>query len=108
VLVKELTAQTLAEYARYSLGAEEYESLPNKGEVDIALEAAKAFISNKAGIKFEETDGADLAAAVLVLGAEMLDNRQMTTQYSTQNPMVVQIVNLYSSNLLPRGDDIDN
>lgn len=108
MLVKQLTAQTLAEYARFSLGAEEYESLPNKGEVDIALEAAKAFVSNRAGIDFEETDGADLAAAVLVAGAEFLDNRQLTTQYSTQNPMVMQIINMYSSNLLPRGDDIDN
>lgn len=38
---------------------------------------------------------------ILTVGAEMLDNRQLTAQYTGQNPMVMQILDMHSTNLLP-------
>ena len=43
----------------------------------------------------------DLAYAVKVMAAEMIDNRQITAQYTGKNPMVMQILDLHSANLLP-------
>ena len=107
--VSELTAADLAVYARYVLGADDFGSLPipTQSEVDMALKAAKGFVQNYTGTDFEKNISEDLAVAVLVVGAEMLDNRQMTAQYSTQNPMVMQILNLHSENLLPEVEEDD-
>ena len=44
---------------------------------------------------------------VLVIATEMLDNRQMTAQYTGQNPTAMQILNMHSTNLLPTVSDLD-
>ena len=49
----------------------------------------------------EKTELEDLAYAVKVMAAEMIDNRQITAQYTGKNPMVMQILDLHSTNLLP-------
>lgn len=105
--VNELTAADLASYARYTLGADEFDSLPDETQSDItmALAAAKGYVRSYTGTDIETNEAPELAVAVLTVGAEMLDNRQMTAQYSTQNPMVVQILNLHSENLLPEVED---
>lgn len=105
--VNELTPADLASYARYTLGADEFDSLPESTQSDItvALAAAKGFVKNYTGTDFDTNTAEELAVAVLVVGAEMLDNRQMTAQYSTQNPLVMQILNLHSENLIPEVDD---
>ena len=36
-----------------------------------------------------------------VLAAEMIDNHQITTQYTGKNPVAMQIMDLHSTNLLP-------
>lgn len=101
--VKDLTPADLATFARYALGADDYESLPeeSKGEVTMALAAAKGYVQSYTGTDIDKNEAEELALAVLTVGAEMLDNRQMTAQYSTQNPMVMQIMFLHSENLLP-------
>lgn len=101
--VSSLTALNLAEYARYTQGEAEFNALPEtqKAEIAMALDASKAFVQGYTGHDLMG-ECHDLAVAVLIIGAEMLDNRQLTAQYSTQNPMVMQILNMHSSNLLPR------
>ena len=105
--VNELTPAGLASYARYTLGQDEFDSLPEETAADVtmALAAAKGFVKNYTGTDLEANTSEELAVAVLVLGAEMLDNRQMTAQYSTQNPLVMQILNLHSENLIPEVDE---
>ena len=39
--------------------------------------------------------------AIKVIAAEMIDNHQITSQYSCQNPLAMQILDLHSTNLLP-------
>ena len=53
------------------------------------------------GLDMEKTELEDLAYAVKVMAAEMIDNRQITAQYTGKNPMVMQILDLHSTNLLP-------
>ena len=108
--VSDLTPADLASYARYTLGADEFESLPEEIQSDItmALAAAKGYVKNYTGTDFDKNEAPELAAAVLTVGAEMLDNRQMTVQYSSQNPMVMQILNLHSENLLPEVEDVSS
>lgn len=51
--------------------------------------------------RYGEDELEDLAYAVKVMAAEMIDNRQITAQYTGKNPMVMQILDLHSTNLLP-------
>lgn len=73
-----------------------------------ALTSAIAYVNGYTGLSLDrETvlQYPDLAHAVLTVGAEMLDNRQMTAEYTAQNPMVMQILNMHSTNLLPSVPD---
>lgn len=103
----ELTPADLASYARYALGQDEFDSLPDETQADVtmALAAAKGYVQSYTGTNFATNTAPELAVAVLTVGAEMLDNRQMTAQYSTQNTMVMQILNLHSENLLPEVEE---
>ncbi len=47
------------------------------------------------------TEQEDLAYAVKVLAAEMIDSHQITAQYTGKNPVAMQIMDMHSSNLLP-------
>ena len=55
----------------------------------------------RGGRLYRKTELEDLAYAVKVMAAEMIDNRQITAQYTGKNPMVMQILDLHSTNLLP-------
>ena len=63
--------------------------------------AAKAAAAAYTGLDIEATEQEDLAYAVKVLAAEMIDNHQITTQYTGKNPVAMQIMDLHSTNLLP-------
>lgn len=72
-----------------------------QSECEGALSAAKAAAGAYTGLDMEKTELEDLAYAVKVMAAEMIDNRQITAQYTGKNPMVMQILDLHSANLLP-------
>lgn len=99
----DLTAADVALFARKVLDAAEYEELSDleKQECEGALAAAKAAAGAYTGLDMEKTELEDLAYAVKVMAAEMIDNRQITAQYTGKNPMVMQILDLHSTNLLP-------
>ena len=95
----------------------EYADLP-EGERDIclaALSAATGFVKNYTGIKLDETAAREKTAeydvakelgyAVKVIAAEMIDNRQVTMQYTGRNPTVMQILDMHSVNLLPSAEE---
>ena len=44
---------------------------------------------------------AELGYAIKTVAAEMIDNRQVTMQYTGRNPTVMQILDMHSVNLLP-------
>lgn len=104
----ELTAQILSEYAKATLGDEEYATLDaaRKAEIEGALAAAKRFVGGYTGLDMSQADLEDITIAILTVGAEMLDNHQLTAQYTGQNPMVMQILDMHSTNLLPTPDDV--
>lgn len=99
--VYELTAADLAMYARYAVDRESFDTLPNRMEIELAFDAAKGFVAGFTGLDLESCEYPDLSVAVLVVGAEMLDNRQMTEQYTAQNPLVMQILHQHAVNYLP-------
>ena len=43
----------------------------------------------------------DITYAIKVMAAEMLDNHQISAQYTGKNPLVYQILDMHSTNLLP-------
>lgn len=99
----EITAADLAVFARYCVDAVEYEKLARdeQNHVALALNAAKGFVRGYTGLDLDRCDLEDVGIAILTVGAEMLDNRQLTAQYTGQNPMVMQILDMHSTNLLP-------
>ena len=99
----EITAADLAVFSRQCVDTAEYERLDNdeKRHIQLALGAAKGFVRGYAGLDPDTCELEDVAIAILTIGAEMLDNRQMTAQYAVQNPMVMQILDMHSTNLLP-------
>ena len=99
----EITASDLAIFAHYCFDSDGYAALSTaeKAQINTALSASKAYVEGYTGLDLSMSTLEDVSAAVLVVGAEMLDNRQLTTQYTGQNPMVMQILGMHSSNLLP-------
>ena len=99
----DLTAADIAFFSRKIIEPEEYGALSpmEQSEGEGALSAAKAAAGAYTGLDMEKTELEDLAYAVKVMAAEMIDNRQITAQYTGKNPMVMQILDLHSTNLLP-------
>lgn len=99
----DLTAADVALFARKVLDAAEYEELSDleKQECEGALAAAKAAAAGYTGLDVETSTLADLSYAIKVLAAEMIDNHQITAQYTGKNPVAMQILDLHSTNLLP-------
>ena len=108
-----VTAEETAIFARLCLDKEGYADLP-ESERDLcqsALSAAIGFVKSYTGIKLDEQTAkeqgvdcetaAELGYAVKTVATEMIDNRQVTVQYAEQNPMVKQILDMHSTNLLP-------
>lgn len=100
---RELTAADIALFARVITEPGEYETLSEaeQAELEAVLASAKAAAGAYTGLDMETTDFADVAYAVKVMAAEMIDNHQVTAQYTGKNPLVYQILDLHSTNLLP-------
>lgn len=99
----DLTAADIALFSRKVFDAAEYEALSalEKQECADALTAAKAAAAAYTGLDIEASTQEDLTYAVKVLAAEMIDNHQITAQYTGKNPVAMQILDLHSTNLLP-------
>jgi len=104
-----LTAFQLARFCHLCFDATDYAALPqaDKDEISMILDLAVSYCGSYAGLDMTEDQPDALRYAVLAVGAEMYENRQMTQQYSTQNPTVMQILDMYSTNLLPTVSDPD-
>lgn len=100
---RDLNAVDIALFSRKITGAVEFGSISaeERIECETALQAAKAVAGAYAGIDIDATDFEDVTYAVKVLAAEMIDNHQITAQYTGKNPVVMQILDLHSTNLLP-------
>ena len=92
---------TTIDLTGFVIGALALVSPMEQSECEGALSAAKAAAGAYTGLDMEKTELEDLAYAVKVMAAEMIDNRQITAQYTGKNPMVMQILDLHSTNLLP-------
>lgn len=103
----EMTALDIAIFSRKITSAGDVGCLSAEEhrECEDALAAAKAVAGAYAGIDIEKTDFEDITYAVKVLAAEMIDNHQITTQYTGKNPVVMQILDLHSTNLLPSAEE---
>lgn len=79
---RELTVQDVALFSRLIVEKADYEGLSEeeKQNCTLALTAAKAFAAGYAGLDMDTVDLDDVAYAVLVIAAEMVDNHQMTAQ----------------------------
>lgn len=101
-----LTGFDIARFSRHVVDREEYNKLTatERYEFEAALDAAKAAVSSYTGVDVERSLHEDLAYAVKVIAAEMIDNRQITAQYTGKNPVAQQIMDLHSTNLLPSAD----
>ena len=78
--------------------------LPDETEgltVSVMLEAAKQYVLSYTGLKAEAADELqDLTIAILVLCADMYDNRSMTIDSAQVNTTVRSILDMHSVNLV--------
>lgn len=93
----------VALFSKMVTSAEEYEAMTveEKKEIEDALNSAVSYVLSYTGLQTLDGASDDLLYATKAVATEMLDNRQMTTQYVTQNPTAIQILNMHSTNLLP-------
>jgi uncharacterized phage protein (predicted DNA packaging) len=72
------------------------------GLISTILTASKAFVSSYTGLSAERLDSSeDLSMAVLILSAEMYDNRAYNIDATTKiNPVISALLDLHSVNLL--------
>ena len=101
--VRELTASDIALFSRLIMDSSEFDTLTDleRRECESALAAAKAVVEGYTGLDMATTEQEDLAYAVKVLAAELIDSHQITAQYTGKNPVAMQIMDMHSSNLLP-------
>lgn len=99
----DVTEADAARYARLVMDEVEYDLLPDadKREIEGYLSAAKGYVSGYTGLELDSCELEDVAVALLTVFAEMVDDRQMTAQYTGQNLMVKTILDMHSKNLLP-------
>ena len=102
----DLSAADIALFSRKIIEAAEYEGLSDleKQECDAALAAAKAVAASYTGLNMATVEHEDITYAIKVLAAEMIDNHQITSQYTGKNPVAMQIMDLHSANLLPSAE----
>lgn len=98
-----LTAYQLAHFCHLCFDEADFSAMPAEEQAEIAmiLDLAVSYCGSYAGLDMDVDQPDAVRYAVLAVGAEMYENRQMTQQYSTQNPTVMQILDMYSTNLLP-------
>jgi len=101
----DLMAVDIALFSRKILNTAEFDELSvlEQQECEDALAAAKAAAAAYTGLDIEATEQEDLAYAVKVLAAEMIDNHQITTQYTGKNPVAMQIMDLHKPAAQRRG-----
>ena len=99
----DLPGVNIALFSRMIFSIEDYESLTDleKQECEDALACARAVAGAYTGLDMATTEHEDITYAIKVLAAEMIDNHQITSQYTGKNPVVMQILDLHSTNLLP-------
>ena len=105
----ELTAYQLAHFAHMCFDPADFDALPPEEQQEVAmiLDMAVSYCGSFAGLDMNADQPDAILYAVLAVGAEMYENRQMTQQYSTQNPTVLQILAMHSTNLLPTAPETD-
>lgn len=73
----------------------------NEPSLEVICAAARSFIRAYTGLTDAQMDEHDdLAVAMLVLCADMYDNRQMAVQNDKVNPVIERILSAHSANLL--------
>lgn len=99
----DLTAADIAFFSRKIIEPEEYGALSpmEQSECEGALSAAKAAAGAYTGLDMEKTELEDLAYAVKVMAAEMIDNPVRSQLNTRARTVVMQILDLHSTNLLP-------
>lgn len=92
--VSELTSAIIADYLRVDATEE-------ASTITMLKAAAVSYVKGYTGLTDIELDThEDITIAVLILCAEMFDNRQMTVQNDKENPTVKQILAMYAKNYL--------
>lgn len=100
----ELKPVDIAFFARKITESSEFEGLSDleQMECEDALAAARAAACAYTGLDTPGMDDyPDITYAIKVMAAEMLDNHQISAQYTGKNPLVYQILDMHSTNLLP-------
>ena len=103
----ELKAVDVAFFARKITESSEFEGLSGseKSECEDALTAAKAAACAYTGLSlYDMARYEDITYAIKVMAAEMLDNHQISAQYTGKNQLVYQILDLHSTNLMPSAE----
>lgn len=96
-MISEITAADVLDYLGYS---SEDTILTN--ELNLYIEAAKAYIYKYTGLTASEADAyPDVAVAAMVLIADMYDNKTMIPANANTNRVVWSILDMHSINLLP-------
>ena len=69
--------------------------------LEAVLNGSKSFVKSYTGLDNEKIDEKeDLILPIFVLCAEMYDNRQLTVDKGTLNPIIQSILDMHSVNLL--------
>ena len=90
----ELTLSDVKEYIRVDDDSEDR-------TINIMFMASKSFVKGYTGLSLDQLDQyEDFAIVILVLCAEMYDNRQFTVDKANISPVIKIILDLYSINLL--------
>ena len=93
--VSEITVDYIAEYIRVDT------NVIDLRELEVMLNAAKAFIRNYTGLTDTEIDEhEDISIAVYVLCEDMYDNRSYYVDKSNLNKVVETILGMHCINLL--------
>lgn len=108
LLIPELSPADVAVFARLCISSGDFHKLPMDEQMQCSAvaEAAELYASGYTGLgcqrgsRESSEPNRDLQYACMVVAAEMIDNRQMVTQYTTCNPTVMHILNMHSVNLL--------
>lgn len=99
--VSEITSTDVANYLRIAeLSAEDSQL------ISASLRVAKEYIKSYTGLDDEGMDAhVDLITVVFVLCSDMFDNRAYYVDKSNVNLLVSSILDLHSTNLLPKKEE---
>lgn len=99
--VSDLTKKTIMLYGKIDSDAEDAELIDT-----VFFPAAKEYMLQHTGMTAEQMDAhPDVTVAVCALCVQMYDNRSVTIDADKLNQVAVDIINRYSMNLIPKGDE---